>query len=250
MTLPRRLLAEALGTALLLAVVIGSGIMAERLSGGNVAIALLANALATVGGLYVLIEVFGPVSGAHFNPAVSAVMFSRGLLPGAVLPAYVAAQLLGAMLGAWLANAMFELAVLQWSARLRDGAGLWLAEAVATFGLVLVILRAPPARVAAMVAAYIGAAYWFTASTSFANPAAAFGRMFSDSFAGIAPASVPAFVLAQLAGAALGLAVARLLDGPAVDRSDAPAPTRPNDREAPGATATVAAARSVRRHVA
>jgi glycerol uptake facilitator-like aquaporin len=247
---PRRLLAEALGTALLLAVVVGSGIMAERLSGGNVAIALRANALATVGGLYVLIEVFGPVSAAHFNPAVSAVMVARGLLPGAVLPAYVAALLVGAMLGAWLANAMFELPVLQWSARLRDGPGLWLAEAVATFGLVLLSLRAPPARVAAMVAAYIGAAYWFTASTSFANPAAAFGRMFSDSFAGIAPASVPAFVLAQLAGAAVALGVARLLDRPAGDGPDTPALARVDGGDAPGATATATAVRSVPRHVA
>ena len=248
MSLPRRLLAEGLGTALLLAVVIGSGIMAERLSGGNVAIALLANALATAGGLYVLIEVFGPVSGAHFNPAVSAVMVARGLLPGAVLPAYVAAQGVGAMLGAGLANAMFELPVLSWSARPRDGAGLWLAEAVATFGLVLVVLRAPAARVAAMVAAYIGAAYWFTASTSFANPAAAFGRMFSDSFAGIAPASVPAFVLAQLAGAAVALGVARLLDGPAGERCDAPVLARADDGDPRGAAPTVV--RSARRHVA
>jgi glycerol uptake facilitator-like aquaporin len=204
MPLSRKLLAELLGTALLLAVVIGSGVMAERLSGGNVAIALLANTLATVGGLYVLIEVFGPLSGAHFNPAVSAVMAARRDLPRAELLPYVAAQLLGAMLGAWLAHAMFDMAIWQFSTKLRGGTGQWVAEMVATAGLVLVILRAPPGRAAAMVAAYIGAAYWFTASTSFANPAAAFGRMFSDSFAGIAPASVPAFVLAQLAGAALG----------------------------------------------
>jgi glycerol uptake facilitator-like aquaporin len=201
----RKLLAESLGTALLLAVVIGSGIMAERLSAGNTGVALLANTLATVGGLYVLIEVFGPVSGAHFNPAVSLVMALRGELPWPQWLPYVAAQLLGAMLGAWLANAMFELPVLQWSAKLRGGSGQWLAEVVATAGLLLVILRAPAPRVAAMVAAYIGAAYWFTASTSFANPAAAFGRMFSDTFAGIAPGSAPGFVLSQLAGALLGL---------------------------------------------
>jgi glycerol uptake facilitator-like aquaporin len=211
--LPRRLLAEALGTALLLAVVIGSGIMGERLAGGNVAIALLANTLATVGGLYILIEVFGPLSGAHFNPAVSLVMALRGTLPRSVLLPYVVAQLLGAMLGAWLAHAMFDLGILQWSAKVRSGPGQWIAEAVATFGLLLVILRAPAPRVAAMVAAYIGAAYWFTASTSFANPAAAFGRMFSDSFAGIAPASVPGFVAAQLAGAGLAVAVDRVLTG-------------------------------------
>jgi len=206
-TLSRRLAAEVLGTALLLAVVIGSGIMAERLAGGNAAIALLANTLATVGGLYVLIEMFGPVSGAHFNPAVSAALAWRGALPWAALPPYVAAQLLGAMLGAWLANAMFELPILQLSAHVRSGSGLWLAEAVATAGLLLVVLRAHTGRAAAMVASYIGAAYWFTASTSFANPAAAFGRMFSDSFAGIAPSSVPGFVLAQLAGAAVALAI-------------------------------------------
>jgi glycerol uptake facilitator-like aquaporin len=210
-TLSQRLAAEGLGTALLLAVVIGSGIMGERLAGGNVAIALLANTLATVGGLYVLIEVFGPISGAHFNPAVSLVMAFRGALPKTLLVPYVLAQLLGAMLGAWLAHAMFDLSLLQFAAKVRSGTGQWIAEAVATFGLLLVILRAPPSRVAAMVAAYIGAAYWFTASTSFANPAAAFGRMFSDSFAGIAPGSVPAFVLAQLAGAALALGVDRAL---------------------------------------
>jgi glycerol uptake facilitator-like aquaporin len=211
LTVSRKLLAEALGTALLLAVVIGSGIMAERLAGGNVAIALLANTLATVGGLYVLIEVFGPVSGAHFNPAVSLVMAARGALPKAELLPYVAAQLLGAMLGAWLAHAMFELPIWQFSAKLRGGQGQWIAEAVATFGLLLVVLRAPAERVAAMVACYIGAAYWFTASTSFANPAAVFGRLFSDSFAGIAPASAPGFVLAELAGAGLAVAMHRLL---------------------------------------
>jgi glycerol uptake facilitator-like aquaporin len=207
----RKLLAEGLGTALLLAVVIGSGVMAERLAGGNAAVALLANTLATVGGLYVLIEVFGPVSGAHFNPAVSLVLASRGELAPTLLAPYVAVQLGGAMLGAWLAHAMFDLSILQFSAKLRSGPGQWIAEGVATFGLVLLILRAPPSRVAAMVASYIGAAYWFTASTSFANPAAAFGRMFSDSFAGIAPASVPGFVLAELAGAASAVGVHRLL---------------------------------------
>jgi glycerol uptake facilitator-like aquaporin len=210
---PQRLLAEALGTALLLAVVIGSGIMAERLSGGNVAMALLANTLATVAGLYILIEVLAPISGGHFNPAVSLVMALRGSLPTSLLTPYVLAQLLGAMLGAWLAHAMFDMTVLQFAAKVRSGPGQWISEAVATFGLVLVILRAPPGRVAAMVAAYIGAAYWFTASTSFANPAATFGRMFSDSFAGIAPSSATAFVIAQLVGAGLALAVNRFFDG-------------------------------------
>jgi len=208
-TARQKLLAEALGTALLLAVVIGSGIMAERLSGGNVAIALLANTLATVGGLYVLIEVFAPISGAHFNPAVSLVMTFRGALSVNLLASYIVAQLLGAMLGAWLAHAMFDMTILQFSTKVRSGTGQWLAEGVATFGLVLVILRAPAARVAAMVACYIGAAYWFTASTSFANPAAALGRMFSDSFAGIAPSSVLGFVVAEIAGAAAAVLVGR-----------------------------------------
>ena len=210
----RKLLAEALGTALLLAVVIGSGVMAQRLSGANDAVALLANTLATVGGLYVLIEVFGPVSGAHFNPAVTLVMASRRDLAWRLVPGYVAMQLLGAVLGAWLAHAMFDLPILQFSSRLRTGPGQWLAEGMATAGLVLVILRAPASRVAAMVAAYIGAAYWFTASTSFANPAAAFGRMFSDSFAGIAPASVPGFVVAEFAGAAVAVVVHEFLRAP------------------------------------
>jgi glycerol uptake facilitator-like aquaporin len=211
-TAVQRLLAEALGTALLLAVVIGSGVMADRLAGGNAALALLANTLATVGGLYVLIEVFGPVSGAHFNPAVSIVLAGRGRLAWALVAPYVAAQLLGAVLGAWLAHAMFELPLVQFSAKLRSGPGQWLAEGVATCGLLLVILHASASRVAAMVAAYIGAAYWFTASTAFANPAAAVGRMFSDSFAGIAPPSVPGFVGAQLLGAAVAVAIHQALE--------------------------------------
>ncbi|HUL67894.1 MAG TPA: MIP/aquaporin family protein [Burkholderiaceae bacterium] len=205
MTAARRLAAELIGTALLLAVVIGSGIMAERLSGGNMGVALLANALATVGGLYILIEAFAPISGAHFNPAVSLVMSARGALAPSLLVSYIVVQLMGAVLGAWLAHLMFDMSVLQFSTKVRSGPGQWIAEVVATFGLLFVILRAPASRVAIMVAAYIGAAYWFTASTSFANPAAAFGRMFSDSFAGIAPSSVPGFVIAQLVGA--GLAV-------------------------------------------
>lgn len=227
--LPRKLLAEALGTALLLAVVIGSGIMGERLAGGNTAIALLANTLATVGGLYILIELFAPISGAHLNPAVSAVMAARGALPRSLLAPYVAAQLAGAALGAWLAHAMFDLSILQFSTRVRSGGGQWIAEAVATAGLLLVILRAPAARVAAMVACYIGAAYWFTASTSFANPAAAFGRMFSDSFAGIAPASVPGFVVAELVGAGVGLGL-HLLLSPRPDRKPSAGPAAAVER--------------------
>ena len=210
-----RLLSEALGTALLLAIVIGSGIMAERLAGGNDAIALLGNTLATVFGLYILIEVFGPVSGAHFNPAVSLAMAWRGALEARMVAPYVVVQLAGAVLGAWLAHLMFELPVLQWSLKIRTGPGQWLAEAVATAGLLLVILRAPSAKVSAMVAAYIGAAYWFTASTSFANPAAAFGRMFSNTFAGIAPSSVPAFMGAELLGAGLGVMIHAALGRPA-----------------------------------
>ena len=208
---PRRIAAELLGTALLLAIVVGSGIMAERLSQGNVAITLLANALATAGGLYVLIEVFGPLSGAHFNPAVSLAMAARGTLARSLLLPYILAQLAGGLLGAWLAHLMFDMNLLQFSTKVRSGPGQWIAEAVATFGLLLVILRAPASRVAILVAAYIGAAYWFTSSTSFANPAAAFGRMFSDSFAGIAPRSVPAFVIAELAGTGVALLVHRAL---------------------------------------
>ena len=234
-TTTRKLFAEALGTALLLAVVIGSGIMAERLCGGNVAIALLANTLATVGGLYILIEMFGPVSGAHFNPAVSAVMAWRRELPLTVLAPYVVAQLTGAMLGAWLAHAMFDLPILQWSTKVRGGQGQWIAEAVATAGLLLVILRAPAARVAPMVAAYIGAAYWFTASTSFANPAAAFGRMFSDTFAGIAPSSVVGFVLSQLAGAALAVLCNHALGEQALPATPEPEAAR-SQASASGAT--------------
>jgi glycerol uptake facilitator-like aquaporin len=213
MSTGRKLFAELLGTAFLLAIVIGSGIMGERLADGNVALALVVNTLSTVGGLYVLIEVFGPISGAHFNPAVSAVLASRRLLPPALLPGYVAAQLAGAVLGAWIAHAMFDASILQVSTKVRSGPGQWVAEVVATTGLLLVILRAPAARVAAMVAAYIGSAYLFTASTSFANPAAALGRMFTDTFAGIAPASVPAFVAAQLVGAGLAAAIAHAFDG-------------------------------------
>jgi len=204
-------LAECFGTCALLCAVIGSGIMAERLAGGNVAVALLANTFATVFALWVLIEILGPVSGAHFNPAVSLVMAWRQALPRQRLAGYVLAQLLGAALGAWLAHAMFELPILQWSAKVRTGPAQWLAEGVATGGLLLVILRAPVGKTPALVACYIGAAYWFTASTSFANPAAVFGRMMSDSFAGIAPHDAPGFVLAQLAGAIGGVVLHKLL---------------------------------------
>lgn len=203
--------AEFIGTAALLCAVIGSGIMAEQLAGGNVAIALLANTLATVFALYVLIETLGPVSGAHFNPVVSMVMAFRKDLPAHLLMGYVLAQLTGAVLGAWLAHAMFELEILQWSTHVRTGPSQWLAEAIATAGLLFVILRAPEGKASAIVACYIGAAYWFTASTSFANPAAALGRMFSNTFAGIAPTDVPAFVVAQCLGGLLGVILSKLV---------------------------------------
>jgi glycerol uptake facilitator-like aquaporin len=203
--------AEFIGTAALLCAVIGSGIMAEQLAGGNVAIALLANTLATVFALYVLIETLGPISGAHFNPVVSMVMAFRKDLPAHLLMGYVLAQLTGAVLGAWLAHAMFELEILQWSTHVRTGPSQWLAEAIATAGLLFVILRAPEGKASAIVACYIGAAYWFTASTSFANPAAALGRMFSNTFAGIAPTDVPAFVVAQCLGGLLGVILSKLV---------------------------------------
>ncbi|MCE2680788.1 MAG: aquaporin family protein [Burkholderiales bacterium] len=204
-SLMARLLCELLGTALLLCIVMGSGIMAVNLAQGNDAIALLANTLATVFGLYILIEIFGPISGAHFNPVVTGVMVLLKRQANSELLPYIAFQLTGAFFGALLANQMFDLELFQHSNKLRTGWGIWTGEVVATFGLLTVILLANPQRVSSMVAAYIGAAYWFTSSTSFANPAAAFGRMFSDSFAGIAPASVPAFVVAQIAGGMVAL---------------------------------------------
>ena len=207
MKIGRIFLAEMLGTAALLCAVIGSGIMAEDLAAGNTAVALLANTLATVFALFVLIECLVPISGAHFNPAVSLVMAYCQVLPRQYVPAYVLAQLLGASLGAWLAHGMFDLDIFQWSHKVRSGTGQWLAEVVATAGLLFVILRAPQGKASAMVACYIGAAYWFTASTSFANPAAVWGRMMSDTFAGIQPADAPAFVLAQMVGAVMGLLV-------------------------------------------
>lgn len=213
--LRQAVLAEFLGTAGLLCAVLGSGVMAERLAGGNVALALLANTLATVWALYVLIETFGPVSGAHFNPAVTLALTLAGRFTPArragTLTLYIGAQLAGAVAGAWLAHAMFDLPLWQLSTKARDGLGLWLGEVVASAGLLLVILRAPAGRGSSLVAAFIGAAYWFTSSTAFANPAAVLGRALSDTFAGIAPASAPAFVVAQLLGAGLGLLMARRL---------------------------------------
>jgi glycerol uptake facilitator-like aquaporin len=211
--LSRALAAEALGTLLLVATVVGSGIMAERLT-ADIALQLLANALATVAMLLVLISLFGPVSGAHFNPAVSLVMTLRRGLPVSALGVYVAAQVAGGILGTVLAHAMFGLPLIEFAGPSRMGAGQWLAEFVATFGLVLTILVGQvsrPAALPALVAAYIGAAYWFTASTSFANPAITIARAFTASFSGIAPASVAGFVLAQLAGAGAALVLAQWL---------------------------------------
>jgi len=206
----KRYFAELIGTAALLCAVIGSGIMAEQLAAGNMAVALLANTLATVFALYVLIETLGPISGAHFNPVVSMVMAFRKDLARHHLMGYVIAQLIGAALGAWTAHAMFDLEILQWSTRVRTCPAQWFAEAVATAGLLFVILRSPEGKASALVACYIGAAYWFAASTSFANPAAAFGRMFSNTFAGIAPADVPAFIAAQIVGGFLGMMLSAL----------------------------------------
>jgi glycerol uptake facilitator-like aquaporin len=207
----RKYFAELVGTAALLCAVIGSGIMAENLSGGNNGVALIANTLATVFALYVLIEAFGPLSGAHFNPAVSMVMAFRNDLPRALLLGYIVAQLLGAALGAWLAHAMFDLEILQWSTKVRSGNSQYLAEAVATAGLVFVILRSGAGKASMMVASYIGAAYWFTASTSFANPAAVFGRMMSNTFAGINPGNAVQFAVVEVIGAFIGLALYQLL---------------------------------------
>lgn len=207
-SLTRRLAAEALGTGLLLATVVGSGIMAESLAGGNVAIALLGNTLPTGAILVVLITMLAPISGAHFNPAVTAVFaLRRDLSPGAAA-LYIAAQLAGAVLGVWLAHLMFDLDLLQASQKVRFGPGQWVAEVTATFGLVatiLLTLRANAAAVPAAVGLYITAAYWFTASTSFANPAVTVARALSDTFAGIRPADMPLFILAQLLGAVLAL---------------------------------------------
>ncbi|MDI9334885.1 MAG: MIP/aquaporin family protein [Cytophagales bacterium] len=210
-TTPQKAFAEFLGTLLLLCTVIGSGIMAERLAGGNVAMALLGNTLATVFILYVLIETLGGISGAHFNPLVSLVVLRHTSKP--LLAYYVIAQSLGAMAGAWLAHAMFDLPIFQLSSHIRTGTGQWIAEGVATAGLIFFILRSSQTRASAsaLVASYIGAAYWFTASTSFANPAAVLGRMMTDSFSGIAPQSALGFVGAQIAGAALGVILNQLL---------------------------------------
>ncbi|HEX7167771.1 MAG TPA: aquaporin [Acidimicrobiales bacterium] len=213
--LARRALAEYCGTAFLVAVVVGSGIAAENLSPGDAGLQLLENAAATAAGLVALILAFGPVSGAHFNPVVSLVDAAFGGLAGRDVPAYAAAQVAGAVTGAVLANLMFDLDAVSWSAHSRTGGGLWLGEAIATVGLLIVVFgvvrsgRTGAAPFA--VGAYIGGAYFFTSSTSFANPAVTAGRAFTDTFAGIAPSSVPAFVACQLVGGALAAGLIRAL---------------------------------------
>ena len=213
----QRLAAEALGSALLLAAVVGSGIMGERLAGGNVAIALIANTAATGAMLFVLITMFGPVSGAHFNPAVSVVATLQRNITWSVCAAYVAAQVAGALIGVAAAHAMFEMPIVQVSLRPRSGTAQLFSEFIATFGLITCILatvRFAPSRTAAAVAVYITAAYWFTASTSFANPAVTLARSVTDTFAGIRPIDAPAFIVAQLGGALAAMLVVSWLLSP------------------------------------
>lgn len=211
--LPQRVVAECLGTAFLLAAVVGSGIMAAKLAGGNGALALLCNTIPTGAILTVLILTFAPISGAHFNPAVSIALALRRELPPGVAAMYIAAQIVGGIVGVLAAHAMFELPLWQVSVTIRTGVGQWFAEGVATFGLLLTILAT---RSAYAVGLYITAAYWFTASTSFANPAVTIARALSDTYAGIAPGGVLAFIAAQIVGALLAVALARwLLDAPA-----------------------------------
>lgn len=209
-SLSKKLCAEALGTALLLATVVGSGIMGDTLSGGNVAVALLANAIATGAILVVLILIFGPISGAHFNPAVTMVFAFRKEITPAHAGLYILVQCVAGLVGVLLAHAMFELDIVQASLRVRTGSSQWIAETVATFGLLATILgclRWRPDAVAYAVGLYITAGYWFTASTSFANPAVTLARTFTDTFAGIRLADAPAFIAAQLSGAALAFVV-------------------------------------------
>lgn len=214
----RKLVAEALGTSLLLVAVVGSGIMAERLCGGNTGLALLANAVATGAALVVLITVFGPLSGAHFNPCVTLFFALRGETGWARALLYVVVQFAAAILGVWLAHAMFGMPVIEVSRKLRDGWPQWLAESVATFGLLMTIagsIRFAPLSTPVLVGLYIFGAYWFTASTSFANPAVTIARAMTDSFAGIAPSSAPGFVISQLMATFLGFAVLGWLFRPA-----------------------------------
>lgn len=214
MSIGRQAAGEFVGTALLLAAVVGSGIMGERLSDGNAAIALLANSLATGFALVALIVAFGPRTGAHLNPFITAAFALRKRFPGRAVPAYVVAQVLGALAGVLIAHGMFDLELLQWSDKERASVGQWLSEIVATAGLVFIVLSCDGARAwaaPAAVGAYIAAAYWFTASTSFANPAVTLARGFTTTFSGINPGHAASFIAAQLVGAALGLALDRLL---------------------------------------
>ena len=214
MSFARRLTAEALGTGFLLATVVGSGIMAEALAGGNVAIALLGNTIPTGAILYVLITAFGPISGAHFNPAVTLAFWMRGDIGGRDAVAYAGVQILAGIAGVITAHAMFDLPFIELSTKTRSGTGQWIAEFIATFGLLATIFATLKARADAVPAAvglYITAAYWFTASTSFANPAVTIARSLSDTFAGIAPAGAPAFIVAQLVAAAVAVPVFRWL---------------------------------------
>ncbi|HEY2248548.1 MAG TPA: MIP/aquaporin family protein [Bradyrhizobium sp.] len=217
----QRLVAEWLGTAFLLAAVVGSGIMAQKLAGGNVALALLCNTIPTGAILAVLILIFGPISGAHFNPAVTLAFASAGELPWLMAGRYIIVQIAGGVAGVWCAHLMFELPVWQFSLTARTGSGQWLAEGVATFGLLLTIfgcVARAPAAVPYAVGLYITSAYWFTASTSFANPAVALARSLTDTFAGIRPIDLPGFILAELGGAVIGMLLMRWLLGPAEAR--------------------------------
>jgi len=219
-TLPRRFVAEAIGSFFLFAGVIGSGIMAATLSNGNNGIALLANTIATGAILFVMIALLAPISGAHFNPAVTLALTVRRQINPRNALAYIFAQLVGGLLAVLAVHAMFDLPLFQFSAHARTGPGQWLAEGIATFGLLLTVMGVAgrkPAEAAAAVALYIVAAYWFTASTSFANPAITIARSLSDSFSGIAPADVPAFIAAQLIGASLGAWIGGLLFAKDVD---------------------------------
>ena len=231
--LSRRLAAEALGTAMLVATVVGSGIMADRLT-NDVALALLGNTIPTGAILVVLITILGPISGAHFNPAVTMVFALRREIEANAALLYTVAQIAGGVAGSFIAHAMFELPIIEVSATVRTGTGQWIAEAVAAFGLVFTILaglRFRPDAIPGLVGLYITAAYWFTASTSFANPAVTIARAFSDTFAGIRLGDVPAFIAAQLLGAVCGLLVARWLYAPRLDGADALGAAEPLEQQ-------------------
>jgi glycerol uptake facilitator-like aquaporin len=235
MTPIRRIAAEALGTAFLLIAVVGSGIMGERLADGNTAIALLANSMATGGALYALIKTFGPISGAHFNPAVTLALTTAKELPRAYAIPYIVAQIAGAIAGVWLAHVMFDLPVLQSSTHVRTGMGQWTGEFIATFGLLAVIecgRQHSKDSIPASVALYILGAYWFTSSTSFANPAVTIARALTDTFAGIAPANIAGFIAAQALGAVSAVFVMRFLKGPlagAANKSAGPGGSTPGE---------------------